>query len=56
MEDAIVGPMLSCLVTDQFMRLKRGDSYWYERKVGPQSFSQGTHNHNPLVYNRINFT
>lgn len=42
MDGAIVGPLLSCLITDQFQRLKRGDSYWYERKIGSQSFSDGT--------------
>ncbi|KAJ6637042.1 Peroxidasin [Pseudolycoriella hygida] len=39
MEGAIVGPLLSCLLTDQFLRIKRGDSHWYERPVGPQRFS-----------------
>lgn len=38
---AIFGPLLSCLVSDQFMRLKLGDSHWYERKMGPQRFSKG---------------
>ncbi len=41
MEGAIVGPLLSCLVTDQFLRIKQGDSHWYERPVGPQRFSIG---------------
>lgn len=41
MEGAIVGPLLSCLVTDQFLRIKKGDSHWYERPVGPQRFSIG---------------
>lgn len=41
MEGAIVGPVLSCLLTDQFLRIKKGDSHWYERPVGPQRFSIG---------------
>lgn len=41
MPGAIVGPLLSCLLTDQFLRLKQGDSFWYERKVGPQRFTKG---------------
>lgn len=41
MDGAIVGPLLSCIITDQFLRLKRGDSHWYERHIGPQSFTRG---------------
>lgn len=42
MQGAIVGPLLSCLLTDQFLRIKKGDSHWYERPVGPQRFSIGS--------------
>lgn len=38
--DAIVGPLLQCLITDQFVRLKKGDSFWYERNQGVQRFSR----------------
>lgn len=41
MEGSIVGPLLSCIISDQFLRLKRGDSHWYERRIGPQSFTRG---------------
>lgn len=41
MEGAILGPLLICLLTDQFERIKAGDSYWYERRVGPQQFTKG---------------
>lgn len=41
MEGAIIGPLLSCLITDQFLRIKKGDSHWYDRPVGPQRFSAG---------------
>lgn len=37
----IIGPLLTCIVSDQFMRIKRGDSFWYERTAGPQKFTQG---------------
>ncbi|XP_018783956.1 PREDICTED: chorion peroxidase [Bactrocera latifrons] len=40
LDGAIFGPLLTCLVSDQFMRLKRGDSHWYERKIGPQRFTK----------------
>ncbi|CAD6992610.1 unnamed protein product [Ceratitis capitata] len=40
LDGAIFGPLLTCLVSDQFMRLKRGDSHWYERKMGPQRFTK----------------
>ncbi|XP_058813496.1 myeloperoxidase [Topomyia yanbarensis] len=36
----IVGPLLTCLLGDQFVRLKQGDSFWYERKKGPQRFTR----------------
>ncbi|XP_055389236.1 chorion peroxidase isoform X2 [Condylostylus longicornis] len=39
LEGAIFGPLLACLISDQFIRLKVGDSFWYERKFGPQRFS-----------------
>lgn len=41
LDGAIVGPLLSCIITDQFLRLKKGDSHWYERKVGSQIFTAG---------------
>ncbi|KAL9898512.1 peroxidasin homolog cardinal [Glossina fuscipes fuscipes] len=37
---AIFGPLLVCLISDQFIRLKMGDSHWYERKMGPQKFTK----------------
>lgn len=41
MEGAILGPLLTCLLSDQFLRLKKGDSHWYERRVGIQKFKRG---------------
>lgn len=40
LDGAIFGPLLSCLVSDQFMRIKLGDSHWYERKMGPQRLTK----------------
>lgn len=41
LDGAIAGPVLNCLISDQFSRLKRGDSHWYERRTGPQRFTDG---------------
>lgn len=37
----IIGPLLTCLIGNQFLRMKKGDSFWYERTVGPQKFTSG---------------
>lgn len=41
LKGAIFGPLLTCLVSDQFLRLKAGDSHWYERTRGTQRFTRG---------------
>lgn len=51
MQGSIVGPLLSCLITDQFLRLKKGDSHWYERRRGQQKFSGGENKNRKKVNN-----
>ncbi|XP_065080087.1 chorion peroxidase [Ochlerotatus camptorhynchus] len=39
-QGGIVGPLITCLLADQFLRIKQGDSFWYERRRGPQRFTR----------------
>ncbi|GLH04746.1 Peroxidasin, partial [Gryllus bimaculatus] len=36
---AMLGPTLTCIIADQFVRMRRGDRYWYETGEQPQAFS-----------------
>ncbi|XP_078053367.1 uncharacterized protein LOC144478888 isoform X2 [Augochlora pura] len=38
--DGIVGPTFNCLIADQFVRLQRGDRYWYESSDQPYPFTE----------------
>lgn len=38
-EGGLLGGTLTCLLADQFVRLKRGDRYWYETNQQPQAFT-----------------
>ncbi|XP_072402759.1 salivary peroxidase/catechol oxidase isoform X2 [Diabrotica undecimpunctata] len=39
LEDSILGPTITCLILDQFFRLKHGDRFWYETLKKPQAFT-----------------
>ncbi|XP_050422954.1 lactoperoxidase-like isoform X2 [Adelges cooleyi] len=38
--NGLLGPTLTCLLADQFVRIKRGDRYWYETEEKPQAFDE----------------
>lgn len=38
-EGGLVGPTVTCIITDQFLRLKFGDRFWYETEEKPQAFT-----------------
>lgn len=39
LQDGIIGPTLTCIIQDQFVRLKKGDRYWYENSYKPYAFT-----------------
>ena len=41
LDGSFLGPTITCLLMDQFVRLKRGDRFWYETPEAPQAFTPG---------------
>ena len=42
--DGIVGTTLRCILADQFVRLKKGDRFFYELAGKPSSFTKSRYN------------
>ena len=42
--DSLIGPTFSCLILNQFVRLQKGDRFWYEFVEQPYPFTEGTIN------------
>lgn len=50
LKNGILGPTITCLLADQFLRIKSGDRYWYETSEKPQAFDEGKDIHILYTY------
>ncbi|KYN03598.1 Peroxidasin [Cyphomyrmex costatus] len=39
--DSLIGPTFTCLILNQFVRLQKGDRFWYEFAEQPYPFTEG---------------
>ena len=39
LHDGLLGPTFTCLITKQFVLLKKGDRFWYENDIAPHRFT-----------------
>jgi len=39
MKGAIIGPTFACIIARQFVAVRRGDRFWYDRPGQPSSFT-----------------
>ena len=54
LHDGLLGPTFTCILTKQFVHLKRGDRFWYENDIQPQAFTPGKVNGLFWIFKSVN--